>query len=62
MIRSPRLTSISRSRVRVTDCPASAAGRSPSKVTIRVTVAVAPDGSTRTSSPGRTVPPAMIPA
>ena len=41
-IMSPRLMSISRSRVRVTDCPASADGRSPSQVTIRSTRAVAP--------------------
>jgi hypothetical protein len=59
---SPRLTSISSSSVRVTDCPATARSRSPSRVTMRATRLSRPDVSTFTFSPGLTVPPTMVPA
>ena len=45
----------------MTDWPAVATSRSPSSVTTRVTVLVLPEGSTRTASPGLTVPLAMSP-
>src|SRR3546814_2493228 len=53
---SPREQSISSARQIVTDWPATAWSRSPSRVTMRDTLEVLPDGSTRTTSPGRTVP------
>jgi hypothetical protein len=59
---SPRLTSISSSSVSVIDWPATASARSPSIVTSRVTLLSRPDGSTRTLSPGFTVPLTTVPA
>ena len=46
----------------MTDWPAPASARSPSNVDRRVTVLVRPDGRTLTVSPGRTVPPTIMPA
>ena len=45
----------------MTDWPATTSARSPSKVTIRSTVLSVPAGTTRTRSPGRTVPPTIWP-
>src|SRR5258706_4889515 len=61
-IRSPRLMSLSSSRVRLTDRGACATSRSPSKVAMRRTRVRRFDGSTRTSSPGRIEPEAICPA
>src|SRR3546814_6476549 len=60
-ITSLREQSISSVRVRVTDCPATACGRSPSKVTMDLIVLVLPDGRTRMASPGFTVPEPIKP-
>ena len=59
---SPRETSISLSSTSVTASPARATARSPSNVTIRVTVALWPDPLVVTASPGRTAPVATVPA
>jgi len=48
--------------VSVTDWPATARSRSPSKETIRVTVVSRPDGLITTRSPDCTDPPTIIPA
>ena len=45
----------------VTDCPATACGRSPSIETMRVTVDVLPDGRILMASPGLIVPAATRP-
>src|SRR5690242_21609295 len=50
LFRSPRLMSISSASVSVTDWPERASARSPSRVTMRATVEVLPDGNTRTRS------------
>ncbi|MNC30126.1 hypothetical protein D3C75_784010 [compost metagenome] len=59
---SPRDTSISSSRVRVTAWPGIACSSSPSKVTMERTLLVLPDGSTAISSPLCTMPLARVPA
>ncbi len=59
---SPRLTSTSSARVRVTGWPRKARARSPSAVTMRSTFERRPEGSTTTSSPGATLPATRVPA
>ena len=59
---SPRLTSISSARRTVTDIGANASSTGPSAVSIDAIVDVKPDGSTTTSSPGLSTPPATCPA
>ncbi|MCY1440729.1 hypothetical protein D9M71_570140 [compost metagenome] len=59
---SPRETSISSSRVRVTAWPGPACSSSPSKVTMDLTRLPLPDGRATTSSPLRTMPLAKVPA
>ena len=59
---SPREASISLSRVKVTAWPHWAWSRLCSNKIISATFAFAPLGSTRTSSPGLTVPAAIVPA
>jgi hypothetical protein len=58
---SPRLMSISSSRVKVTASGANASAISPSYVTIDFTRLVLRDGKTMISSPWRTMPEAMVP-
>jgi hypothetical protein len=54
--------STSSSSTSVIDWPAMARGRSPSAVTMRLTVLVRPDGCTRMAVPGVMLPPAIVPA
>ena len=58
---SPRITSTSSASVRVTERPAGAAGRSPSKLTMRATAVARPDAATTTRSPTATRPLATVP-
>ena len=58
---SPRMTSISSVRVKVTERPATATARSPSKLTIRATELGRPDAATTMRSPTATRPEATVP-
>ena len=53
--------SISSARVRVIDCPATAIGRSPLAVTMRVMRLSRPEGWARIASPGLTMPLEIVP-
>ena len=59
---SPRLTSMSSASRSVTDIGENASSTGPPPVSIDAIVDVKPDGSTTTSSPGLSTPPATVPA
>ncbi len=61
-IMSPRLASTSSARVSVADIGANASSTGPSGPSTCLTVVVFREGSTVTSSPGRTTPEASVPA